>query len=90
MISQKCKLQGLSGIKELVRVGPYLIITNRWLYRAGTSSRYVLIHEAKLWVHSVHASQHAAVIFARLYSNRFARRVLAAQIGDCSDSEPFT
>ncbi len=65
MFSEKCKLQGLSGIKELDRVGPYLVITNRWLYETSEASRYVLIDEAKSWVHSVHGSQRAAVVFAQ-------------------------
>ena len=65
MFSEKCKLQGLNGIQQLDRVGPYLVITNRWRYETGESSRYTLINEAKLWVHSIHGSQHAAVVFAQ-------------------------
>lgn len=64
MFSEKCKLQGLSGIKQLDRVGPYLVITNRSLYEAGGSHRYTLINVAGLWVHSIHGSQRAAVVFA--------------------------
>jgi hypothetical protein len=52
MFSKKCNLQGLDGIQQLDRIGPYLIITNRRRYEAGGSSRYALVNEAKLWVHS--------------------------------------
>jgi hypothetical protein len=65
MFSEKCKLQGLNGIKQLDRVGPFLVIANRRRYETGGSRRYTLIHEAKLQVHSIHGSQHAAVIFAQ-------------------------
>lgn len=65
MFSKKCNLQGLNGIKQLDRVGPYLVITNRRRHEAGGSSRYALVNEAKLWVHSIHGSQHAAVVFAQ-------------------------
>lgn len=64
MFSDKCKLQGLNGIKQLARIGPYLVITNRRLYETGVSSRYALVNEAKLQVHSIHGSQQAAVTFA--------------------------
>ncbi len=65
MFSDKCKLQGLNGIKQLDRVGPYLVITNRRLYETGTSRRYTLVNEGESWVHSVHGSVRAAVVFAQ-------------------------
>lgn len=65
MIGEKCKLRGLDGIKQLDRVGPYLVITNRYRYETGESRRYVLINLAELWVHSIHGSQRAAVVFAQ-------------------------
>ncbi len=65
MFSDKCKLQGLNGIKQLDRVGPYLVITNRWLYETGESRRYTLVNEGERWVHSVHGSVLAAVVFAQ-------------------------
>lgn len=68
MFSEKCKLQGLNGIKQLDRVGPYLVITNRWRYETGESSRYTLVNETELRVHSIHGSQHAAVVFAQKHS----------------------
>ena len=67
MFSEKCKLQGRDGIKRLDRVGAFLVITNRRLYEIGESRRYTLVNEAKRWVHSVHGSQHAAVVFAQKY-----------------------
>jgi hypothetical protein len=68
MVSKKCNLQGRIGIKQLDRVGPYLVITNRWLYETGESRRYALVNEAERWVHSIHASQYAAVQFAQKQS----------------------
>jgi hypothetical protein len=65
MYSEKCKLQGRNGIKQLDRVGPYLVIANRRLHETGESRRYVLVNETELWVHSIHGSQHAAVVFAQ-------------------------
>ncbi|MEP6988310.1 MAG: hypothetical protein ABI970_22080 [Chloroflexota bacterium] len=64
MLSEKCKLYGRKGVKYLERVGPYLVITNKRLHEMGASHRYTLINEADLWVHSIHGSQHAAVVFA--------------------------
>jgi hypothetical protein len=69
MLSDKCNLQGLSGIMQLDHVGPYVIITNRWLYEIGESSRYALINEANLWVRSIHGSQSAAVLSAQQHTN---------------------
>ncbi len=65
MFSEKCKVRGLKGIKQLGRVGPYIVITNRRLYETGASHRYVLINEAELSVHSIHSSKRAAVTFAQ-------------------------
>jgi hypothetical protein len=61
MLSDKCNLQGLSGITQLDRIGPYVIITNRWLHALGEASRYTLINEVNLWVRSIHRTQSAAV-----------------------------
>ena len=68
MFSGKCKLQGLNGIKHLDRIGGYLVITNRQLHEAGESNRYTLVNETELWVHSIHGSQHAAVVFAQKHN----------------------
>lgn len=65
MFSEKCKLQGRNGIKQLDRVGPYLVITNRRLHDSGASRRYTLVNEAELSVHSIHGSQYAATVFAQ-------------------------
>jgi hypothetical protein len=65
MVSQKCKLQGHNGIQELDRVGSCLVITNRHLYETGASRRYTLVNEMERWVHSIHGSQRAAVVFAQ-------------------------
>ena len=65
MFSDKCTLKDRSGIKELDRVGPYLVITNRWLYEIGKSRRYALVNETERWVDSIHGSQYAALVFAR-------------------------
>ena len=68
MISQKCELQGRSGIQQLDRVGSYLVITNRRLYETGESRRYTLVNEVERWVHSIHGSQRAAVVFAQKHT----------------------
>ena len=65
MFSEKCKLQGRDGIQQLDRVGAYLVIANRRLHEIGESRRYTLVDEVKCWVHSVHGSQRAAVVFAQ-------------------------
>ncbi len=61
-------MQGRKAIKELDRVGPYLVIANRQLHETGGARRYTLINEAELWVDSVHSSQHAAVTVAQKYN----------------------
>jgi hypothetical protein len=68
MFSEKCQLQGRSGIKRLDRVGPFLVITNGRLHEIGASRRYALVNETELWVDSIHGSQHAAVVFAQKHS----------------------
>ena len=68
MFSEKCNLHGVNGIKHLDRVGNYLVIANKWLYETGISHRYALVNEAERSVHSVHGSQHAAVVFARKHT----------------------
>ena len=68
MFSEKCKLHGLNGIKQLARVGNYLVIANKWLYETGTSRRYALVNEVEQSVHSVHGSQRAAVVFAQKHT----------------------
>ena len=68
MFSKKCKLQHLNGVKPLDRIGPYLVITNRQLYETGKSRRFTLVNEVELWVHSIHGSQYAAVVFAQKHT----------------------
>ena len=65
MFSEKCKLTGRSGIKQLDRVGPYLVITNKWLYEIGASRRFALVNETERSVDSIHGSQNAAFVFAQ-------------------------
>jgi hypothetical protein len=62
MFSEKCQLQDRDGIKELDRVGVYLVIANRQLYETGAARRYALVNEEKHFVHSVHDSQRAALV----------------------------
>jgi hypothetical protein len=68
MSSEKCTVQGRTGIQQLDRVGAYLVITNRWLHEIGSARRYTLINEAIPSVHSVHGSHHAAVVFAKKHA----------------------
>ncbi len=68
MVSQKCKLQGRNGIQQLDRVGSYLVITNSRLHEIGESRRYTLVNEVERWVHSIHGSQRAAVVFAQKHT----------------------
>ncbi|GEM_PF-3737251 len=68
MISVRCQLQGRGGIKQLERIGPYLVIANRQLYEMGESHRYTLVHEVERSVHSAHGSLHAAVVCAQKHT----------------------
>ena len=65
MFSNKCALQDLSGITRLDRVGDLVVIANKWLYDEGKPRKFTLIDEKWMRVHSVHGSQHAAVIYAK-------------------------
>jgi len=45
------------------------VIANKRLYETGASHRYALVNEAERSVHSVHGSQHAAVVFAKKHTH---------------------
>lgn len=65
MYSEKCSLQNKAGIKRLEQVGAFLVIANKWLYETGKSRRFALVNEMEKFVHSVHGSQRAAVVYAQ-------------------------
>jgi len=65
MFTEKYKIQYMNGIKQLERVGVYLVIANRWFYETGEASRYGLVNGAELWLHIIQGSQYAAVVFAQ-------------------------
>jgi hypothetical protein len=88
MLSDKCNLQGLSGITRLDHVGPYVIVTNRLLHEVGESSRYALINEVNLWVRSFYSTQGAAVLSAQWHSKSrpIPIKVRSNQISPQNDS----
>ncbi len=63
--SERCKLQGRSGIKRLDQIGTYLIIANKTLFDEGVSHRFAVVHELEKWVDSVHGSHRSALKHAR-------------------------
>ena len=65
MFSEKLRLQNQSGIQRLEQVGAFLVITNKRLYDTGKPRKFTLINEIENYVHSVHGSEYAAVVFAR-------------------------
>ncbi len=65
MFSEKLRLQNKPGIIRLDQVGAFLVIANRKLYETGKPRRFALVNELERYVHSVHGSQRAAVVFAQ-------------------------
>jgi hypothetical protein len=65
MFSEKLRLQDQSGIQRLEQVGAFLVIANKQLYETGKSRRFTLVNELEQYVHSVHGSQRAAVVYAQ-------------------------
>ena len=65
MFSEKLRLQNQSGIQRLEQIGVFLVITNKQLYETGKPRKFTLVNEIEKYVHSVHGSQRAAVVFAQ-------------------------
>ena len=65
MFSEKLRLQNQSGIQRLEQVGVFLVITNKRLYETGKPRKFTLVNEIEKYVHSVHGSQRAAVVYAQ-------------------------
>ncbi len=59
--SEQCKVQGLTGIKRLDKIGTYLVIANRTRFDEGDSHRFTVVNELEKWVDSVHGSHRAAL-----------------------------
>ncbi len=65
MFSEKLRLQNQSGIQRLDQVGAFLVITNKRLFQTGKPRRFTLVNETEKYVHSVHGSRRAAVVYAQ-------------------------
>jgi hypothetical protein len=65
MFSEKLRLQNQSGIQRLEQIGVFLVITNKQLYETGKPRKFTLVNEIEKYVHSVHGSERAAVVFAQ-------------------------
>jgi len=65
MFSEKLRLHNQSGIQRLDQVGAFLVIANKRLYETGKPRKYTLVNETEQYVHSVHGSYRAAVVYAQ-------------------------
>lgn len=65
MFSGKLRLQNQVGIRRLEQVGAFLVIVNKRLYEMGESRKFTLVNELEKYVHSVHGSERAAVVYAQ-------------------------
>ena len=65
MFSEKLRLHNQPGIQRLEQVGAFLVIVNKQLYETGKPRKFTLVHELEKYVHSVHGSRRAAVVFAK-------------------------
>ncbi len=65
MFSEKLRLQNKSGIMRLEQIGAFLVITNKQLYETGKPRKFTLVNELEKYVHSVHGSRLAAVVYAQ-------------------------
>ncbi len=59
--SGQCKVQGLTGIKRLDRIGTYLVIANRTRFEEGDPHRFAVVNVVEKWVDSVHGSHRSAL-----------------------------
>lgn len=63
MYTQKCNLEGKSGIAFLDREGPYAVIANKTLYERGDTSRFAVVNTRVCFVDSVYSSRKDAASY---------------------------
>lgn len=69
MYTERCNLEGKTGIAWLEKKGPYAVIANKALYERGAMSRFAVVHTSHCFVDSIYASRKAAAA----YMNKMAR-----------------
>ena len=65
MYTERCNLEGKTGIAWLVKKEPYAVIANKALYERGKLSRFAVVHTAECFVDSVYGSQKAAAAYMK-------------------------
>ena len=65
MFSKKLRLENQPGIQRLEQIGAFLVIANKRLFETGKPRKFTLVNEIEKYVHSVHGSQRAAVVYAQ-------------------------
>jgi hypothetical protein len=63
MYTDRCVLEGKTGIAWLDQKGPYAVIANKTLQRRGDLSRYTVVNTKARFVDSVYSSRQAAASY---------------------------
>ena len=65
MYTDRCVLEGKTGIAWLDRQEPYAVIANKTLYERGDTSRFAVVNTSARFVDSVYGSRKAAESYLR-------------------------
>jgi hypothetical protein len=63
MYTNKCVLEGKTGIAWLDQKGAYAVIANKYLQARGALSRYAVVNTQARFVDSVYGSRQAAASY---------------------------
>ncbi len=65
MYTDRCVLEGKTGIAWLDVKEPYAVIANKTLYERGDTARFAVVHTSVCFVDSIHSSRKAAAAYIR-------------------------
>jgi len=65
MYTERCVLEGKTGITWLDTKGSYAVIANKTLYKLGNTSRFAVVNTSAHVVDSIHGTRKAAASYIR-------------------------
>ncbi len=65
MYTERCTLEGRTGIAWLDKKEPYAVIANKALYERGEISRFAVVNTSARFVDSIYDSRKAAASYIR-------------------------
>ncbi len=65
MYTDRCVLEGKTGIAWLDQKEPYAVIANKTLYERGDTSRFAVVNTSACFVDSIFDSRKAAASYIR-------------------------